>query len=128
MVWETIYSGIKYKISFKHKISDRSYKSSKRWNERSYDKRRGWRGPITNKNQDINWKDKLDTLVIDPTLNWKKAEIIELNEGSLILNTKNKNIKILKSDFTWALRKKQISEVFEIGDFVFIKKTKTDGA
>ena len=62
-------------------------------------------------------------MVIDPTLNWKKAEIIELNEGSLILNTKkNKNIKILKSDFTWALRKKQISEVFEIGDFVFKKK------
>jgi penicillin-binding protein 1A len=43
-----------------------------------YDRRHGWRGPITNKIKDINWKNKLDKIKLDPTLMWKIAEITEL--------------------------------------------------
>ncbi len=91
----------------------------------SYDKRHGWRGPITNKNDDVNWKKKLKNFEIDPTLKWEKAEIDEINDGylNLILNSdKNKKIKIYRSKLKWAIKNKAISEVFSLGDFVFVKK------
>ena len=46
-----------------------------------YDRRHGWRGPITNKLKDKNWEKKLNQYSLDPTLNWKKAEVTEINEN-----------------------------------------------
>ena len=48
-----------------------------------YDKRHGWRGPITNKLKDKNWEKKLDKFKLDPTLNWNFAEITELNNSEI---------------------------------------------
>tara|TARA_Y100000992_G_scaffold296867_1_gene259667 strand:- start:192 stop:2543 length:2352 start_codon:yes stop_codon:yes gene_type:complete len=89
----------------------------------SYDRRHGWRGPITNKNQEKNWKNKLENFNIDPTLRWQKAEIIKTEENFLVLKSKkNQNIKIEKSNLKWALKNQTISDVFSLGDFVFVKK------
>ena len=90
----------------------------------SYDRRHGWRGPITNKNKDINWKKKLDDFIVDPTLKWKKAEITEINESFLVLKLeRNQTIKIFKTNLNWAIKgKKNIVDVFDIGDYVFVKK------
>ena len=88
----------------------------------SYDKRQGWRGPIANKFNDIDWERKIKSFELDSSLNWKIAEIIKIEEDSIFLNSeKFKNIKIYKADFKWALNKKKIEEVFEIGDIVFLK-------
>ena len=89
----------------------------------AYDKRHGWRGPITNKRLNKNWEQKINNQNIDPTLNWKKAEITNLQENLINLKTnKIKDIQIYKSDFKWALKKKEIKDVFELGDIVFVKK------
>jgi len=89
----------------------------------SYDRRHGWRGPITNKYKDKNWKKKLNQYNLDPTLNWKKAEITEINENYFVLKSeKILDIKIYKSNLNWAIKNKTISEVFESGDLVFVKK------
>ena len=89
----------------------------------SYDRRHGWRGPITNKNQDVDWKKKLEDFDIDPTLKWEKAEITEVNENYLILKSKkNKNIKINKFNLKWVIKEKSITNTFDLGDFVFVKK------
>ena len=80
-----------------------------------YDRRRGWRGPITNVAKDKNWKRKIDNLKLDPTLNWKVGKIISLNETEInfqILDIKNKEkLKIngtLKSkNIKWTLRNKK---------------------
>ena len=91
----------------------------------SYDRRHGWRGPITNNKKDKSWKKKIDNINIDTTLNWKIAEIINLEENFITLKTKNiDNLKIFKSDLRWTLKKKEINEVFELGDIVFVKKIK----
>ena len=51
----------------------------------SYDRRRGWRGPITNKNINKNWQKKIKSIKIDKTLNWKIAEVTKVeNEFSEI--------------------------------------------
>ncbi|MDA9624886.1 PBP1A family penicillin-binding protein [Candidatus Pelagibacter bacterium] len=90
----------------------------------SYDKRHGWRGPITNRLKNINWKKKLKNLKIDPTLNWVIAEILQINENGIdfkILKGTKGILKIQK--IKWALRGKgSITDKFEIGDFIFIKK------
>ena len=58
---------------------------------------------------------KLNNLEIDSTLKWVKAEITQINENFLILKSKqNENIKIQRSNLKWALRDKNIFEVFEI--------------
>ena len=91
----------------------------------SYDQRHGWRGPITNKNRDPSWKNKLQTLEIDPTLKWEKGEVVEINENFLTLKTeKNQNIKIFKSGLRWAIKNKNISDNFELGDFLLVKRNK----
>ena len=58
-----------------------------------YDKRHGWRGPIANKIKDQNWNAKISKFKLDPTLNWKIAEVISLDSFGInfkILNEKNK--------------------------------------
>ena len=91
-----------------------------------YDKRHGWRGPITNKIKNSNWKKKLKSFKLDPTLNWEAAEIIEVNKLGLIFKTLtgdkgNLSLKNLK----WVLsNKKSIDKIFNTGDIVFVKKNK----
>ncbi len=93
-----------------------------------YDKRHGWRGPITNKIKNQNWKNKLDKIKLDPTLNWKFAEILKLNESTIkfkIISKKiyNKEGSLFLKDIKWTIPKnKSISDRHNIGDIVFVKK------
>ena len=93
-----------------------------------YDRRRGWRGPVTNKIKNKNWKNKISQFKLDPTLNWDLAEIIYLDNEKIkfkIINTKIKNangILVLKN-LKWSIpKKKSIKDVHKIGDIIFIKK------
>ncbi len=91
----------------------------------AYDRRHGWRGPLLNKFEDKNWKEKIKNKNIDPTLNWQIAEVTDLNEDFLNLKTKkNGEVKIFKSELIWALKKKEIEDIFSLGDFVYIKSEK----
>ena len=93
-----------------------------------YDRRRGWRGPITNKIKDKKWESKISQFNLDPTLNWNFAEIIYLDESKIkfnIINEKRKNLEgtLLINDIKWTLRsKKSIKDTYEIGDILFVKK------
>ena len=83
--------------------------SSLRKGIEDYEKRHGWRGPITNKLKDKNWEKKIKNLKIDPTLSWKIAEIINLNENEINFKTLN-GIKgnISSSKLKWAIPKKKL--------------------
>ena len=95
-----------------------------------YDKRRGWRGPITNKVKDKKWKNKVEKIKLDPTLNWSLAEVIDLDNSKIrfkILKEKTEpntgflNLSVLK----WSIPKnKTISERYNLGDIIFVKKEK----
>ena len=95
-----------------------------------YDQRRGWRGPLANKQKNKNWEKKLKNIKLDPTLNWNFAEIINLNENEIdfkILSDEKKNNleKLYAKDIKWSLRyKKKIQDKFNIGDIIFVKKEK----
>ena len=93
-----------------------------------YDKRHGWRGPITNKIKNKNWKKKLENFKLDPTLNWKFAEIISVTNNEIkinILEDKENISEII--DFNkakWTLKKKNATSVHSVGDIIFVKKIK----
>ena len=95
-----------------------------------YDQRRGWRGPLVNKQKNKNWEKKLKNIKLDPTLRWNFAEIINLNDNEIdfkILSDEKKNNleKLYAKDIKWSLRyKKKIQDKFNIGDIIFVKKEK----
>ena len=93
-----------------------------------YDTRRGWRGPIANKFRDKNWQNKIDQYKLDPTLNWKLAEIVSLNNYEVRFKTINKKKKKFEGslnlkDIKWTLKqKKTIEDSYQVGDILFVKK------
>ncbi len=98
--------------------------SSLRKGIEAYDRRHGWRGPITNKLKDINWKNKIKKIKIDPTLKWKIAEITSVDENSVYFKTlEGLQDKILYKKLSWSIpNKKNIFDIFDIGDIIYIKK------
>ena len=95
-----------------------------------YDKRHGWRGPITNKNKDKKWEDKINRYKLDPTLNWQFAEVVSLDNTQLKFKTINKNKKnifgeIKYKNLKWTIPKsKTILESYKVGDILLVKKEK----
>ena len=49
--------------------------NSLRYGIEEYDKRKGWRGPIANVFLDKNWEKILEKITLDPTLEWKVAQV-----------------------------------------------------
>ena len=95
-----------------------------------YDRRHGWRGPITNKLKDKNWKNKIDKFKLDPTLKWFFAEISEIDKFQIKFNVLNKNKEntsgyISQKNLSWTLSaNKTISDRFNLGDIILVKKEK----
>jgi penicillin-binding protein 1A len=89
----------------------------------SYDKRHGWRGPVLNTKLEKNWKKKLKEKKIDTSLNWKFAEITNINDSEIIFQTidKKEKGKIQSASLKWAI-KKNIYDSFKINDIIFVSK------
>ncbi len=95
-----------------------------------YDRRHGWRGPITNKIKNKNWSKVIKNIKLDPTLNWEIAEIISLNDSEInfkIISKKNNNQigSLSYTNIKWSIpNKKSITDKHRIGDIIFVKKEK----
>ena len=95
-----------------------------------YDRRRGWRGPITNKIKNKNWENKISNYKLDPTLNWHVAELVSVDEKELRFITIDKKEKthegiIYPRNIKWTLRQnKNLDDVYKVGDILFVKKEK----
>ncbi len=128
--FEKLYSeglSIKTPLSIDYQIQ--AIKSLRKGIE-DYDRRHGWRGPLTNKFKNRNWRSKIDGFKLDPTLNWKFAEILEIKESEIsfqIINQNEKNTieKLFLKNLKWSLPKnKPISSRHSIGDIILVKKEK----
>tara|TARA_B100000767_G_scaffold217655_1_gene205389 strand:+ start:902 stop:3262 length:2361 start_codon:yes stop_codon:yes gene_type:complete len=126
--FEKLYSqGLSIRTPLNIQYQIQAIKSLRRGIE-DYDKRHGWRGPITNKIKDKNWKKKLNKFKLDPTLNWEFAEIVGLNDLEVKFKVINKNKKnvggaLSKNNIKWTLSKNQlISTKYKIGDIIFVKQ------
>ena len=87
----------------------------------SYDKRKGWRGPLTNKSYNENWSNDLKEYNLENSIDWKLAIVKKLNKFSAEIQTENKiDGKIEFKDISWT--KKDFNQLLKIGDIVYVKK------
>ena len=94
-----------------------------------YDRRKGWRGAITNKFKNKNWKEIISQYKLDPTLNWQFAEIISIDDSKIQFVTIDKKNKVKRdlslNNIKWTIpRNKKIKDVHNIGDIIFVKNNK----
>ena len=45
----------------------------------NYDKRKGWRGPLTNKKNNKEWFKNLDNYKLEKSINWELAIVKKIN-------------------------------------------------
>ena len=126
--FEKLYSqGLSIKTPLKINYQIQALKSLRKGIE-EYDRRRGWRGPITNKIKNQNWKNTINNYKLDPTLNWHLAEIISVDvekiNFKIINENKKNNIEILNlKNLKWSIsRNKSLQDTHKIGDIIFVKK------
>ena len=101
--------------------------NSLRFGIEKYDKRHGWRGPISNIFKDKNWKNVINDIKIDETLNWEIVQILKVDNyiSEIKFIDTNKIAKMPFENLEWT-RKKDFIDLFEIGDLIFVKKTKSN--
>ena len=87
----------------------------------AYDKRKGWRGPLFNKNYSENWNNDLKKYNLENSIDWKLAIVKKLNKFSAEIQTEDKHEgKIEFQDISWT--KKEFNELLNVGDIVYVKK------
>ena len=86
-----------------------------------YDRRKGWRGSLTNKKNSKNWKKDLDKFKLEKSIGWNIAIVKKINKFSAIIET-NDNLKgvINYNSISWT--KKEFYDLFNIGDIIYVKK------
>jgi penicillin-binding protein 1A len=88
-----------------------------------YDKRHGWRGPVTNL-KDPNWQESIKELIPDKSLNWKLAKVIEISDLNVKIEINNKEIGFIDfKNINWT-RKKSFKDILKLDDIIYVKKIK----
>jgi len=95
--------------------------SSLRKGLESYDRRRGWRGPLTNKANLNNWKKDLEKFELEKSISWQLAVVSKINKFEASIKTINNEDGIIDyKNVSWT--KKEFNELFKIGDIIYVKK------
>ncbi len=126
--FQKLYSqGLSIKTPLKIDYQIQALKSLRKGIE-EYDRRQGWRGPITNKFKNPNWKKIVKLNKLDKTLNWYLAEIISIENNVInfeIISEKKENFKgtLILKNLKWSIpKKKSIKDIHRIGDIIYVKK------
>ena len=86
----------------------------------SYDKRKGWRGPLFNKKKIINWKDKLEKFKLEKSINWNLAIVKKIDKFSVEIENENNSKGIIKyENISWV--KKEFNEILKVGDVIYVE-------
>ena len=91
----------------------------------SYDKRKGWRGPLLRNQKLNNWKNKLDKLRLEKSINWELAIIKKIDKFFIEIETENELTGIIKyENISWI--KKEFDEILKIGDIIYVENIDKD--
>jgi len=88
-----------------------------------YDKRHGWRGPVTNLNKK-NWEDYVQNFIPDKSLNWKLAKVISVNKLIVKIEIKNKEKGFIDFKNIGWTRKKSFEDLLKPNDIIYVKRIK----
>jgi len=86
----------------------------------SYDKRRGWRGPVLKAKKLNDWTKEIEKLKLEKSINWNLAIIKKISKFSVEIETEKKIKGIIKyENISWT--KKEFNELFGIGDIIYVE-------
>ncbi len=87
----------------------------------SYDQRKGWRGPLTNKIYNSNWNKDLKKFYLEKSIGWSLAIVKKINKFSAEIETEDKIQGVIKyKDISWT--KKEFKNFLQPGDIIYVKK------
>jgi penicillin-binding protein 1A len=85
-----------------------------------YDKRKGWRGPLTNIKKLKKWNKEVDKFRLEKSINWDLAIIKKIDKFSVEIETEYEKKGIIKyENISWI--KKDFSEILKIGDVIYVE-------
>ena len=91
----------------------------------NYDKRKGWRGPLLNKKNSINWNAGLEKFKLENSINWSLAIVKKVNQFSIEIETEKKIKGLVKyENISWT--KKEFKEILKIGDIIYVENIKNN--
>ena len=91
----------------------------------SYDKRKGWRGPILNRKYSAKWSNDLEKFKLEKSINWELAIIKSIEKFSVEIETENRSKGSIKyNDMSWT--KKEINKLFKLGDIIYVENIDKD--
>ena len=91
----------------------------------TYDKRKGWRGPLINKKNLNNWSKKLARFKLEKSINWELAIVKKIEKFSVQIETENKIKGFIEyENISWT--KKEFIELFKKGDVIYVENLKNN--
>ncbi len=87
----------------------------------SYDKRKGWRGPLTNIIYKKNWSKNIEKkFKLEKSIGWDLAIVKKVDKLSAIIETKKNFEGIIRlNDISWT--KKKFEDLLNVGDIIYVK-------
>ncbi len=86
-----------------------------------FDKRKGWRGPLTNKKSHKNWKKDLSKFYLENSLGWELAIVKRIDKFETVIETQSDKKGIINyNDIDWT--RKDFKKLFKIGDVIYVKR------
>ncbi len=88
----------------------------------SYDRRKGWRGPLKNISYNDNWSEKIEkNFRLEKSIGWQVAFVKKVNQFNAIIETEKKIKGIIEfKDISWT--KKDFKNLLKKGDIIYVKK------
>ena len=88
----------------------------------AYDKRKGWRGPISNIKYQNNWGQMIDKkYFLENSIDWQIAIVKKVNQFEASIETIDKLSGVIKyKDISWT--KKEFNKLLKVGDVIYVKK------
>ncbi len=89
----------------------------------AYDKRKGWRGPLTNKIYNDDWNKNLKEFDLENSINWSLAIVKKTTKFSAEIEIEDKTEGVIEyKDIFWT--KKEFKNLLHPGDIIYVKKIK----
>ena len=86
-----------------------------------FDRRKGWRGSLSNIKKHKNWEKDLSMLTLEKSLGWELAVVLRIDKFETVIETQNKNKGVINfSDIDWT--RKEFKQLFKKGDIIYVKK------
>ncbi len=86
-----------------------------------FDKRKGWRGSLSNINKHNEWKKDLTNYKLEKSLGWELAAVKRIDKFETTIETQSGNKGVINfNDIDWT--RKEFKKLFKKSDIIYVKK------